>query len=78
MRLRERVAFVFARLYGTPELHCSKDGFTLLRPPRAAAEVSRGDWSHFDQVRVCVYIRAQRRRRLGRQICRPTVLGLQG
>jgi hypothetical protein len=50
--LREQVAFVFERLYGTSELHTSKDGFTFLRPPRSADEVSKGDWSHFDQVLV--------------------------
>jgi hypothetical protein len=35
---------------GTHKLHTSKDGFTLLRPPRSADEVDQGDWSHFDQV----------------------------
>ena len=49
VRLRERVAFVFERLFGTDRLHTSKDGFTLMRPPRTAAEVEGGDWSHFDQ-----------------------------
>ena len=49
VHLRERVAFVFERMYGTRRLHCSKDGFTLLRPPRSPDDIEAGDWTHFDQ-----------------------------
>jgi hypothetical protein len=49
VELRAEVAFVFERLYGTRRLHTSKDGFTLLRPPRTKEEIDEGDWSHFDQ-----------------------------
>merc|ERR1719217_569860 len=46
--LREVMAErVFEKLYGTPELHCSKDGFTLQRPTRQ--ELGRSPNDHFDQ-----------------------------
>lgn len=46
--LRERMAErVFERLYGTRELHCSKDGFTLQRP--TSGELGRTPNDHFDQ-----------------------------
>lgn len=38
---------VFERLYGTRELHCSKDGFTLQRPTRTVLRRTPND--HFDQ-----------------------------
>jgi len=46
--LREAMALrVFEPLYGTDELHCSKDGFTLQRPTHR--ELSRRPNDHFDQ-----------------------------
>lgn len=46
--LRELMAErVFEKLYGTRELHCSKDGFTLQRP--TARELGRAPNDHFDQ-----------------------------
>jgi len=46
--LREVMAErVFEKLYGTRELHCSKDGFTLQRPTQWELELSPND--HFDQ-----------------------------
>mmetsp|Transcript_95542 Transcript_95542/g.270485 ORF Transcript_95542/g.270485 Transcript_95542/m.270485 type:complete len:405 (-) Transcript_95542:200-1414(-) len=46
--LRERLGErVFERLYGTPALHCSKDGFTLQRP--TGRELRRTPNDHFDQ-----------------------------
>lgn len=48
--LRERMAErVFERLYGTKELHSSKDGFTLQRPTRQELRLSPND--HYDQGR---------------------------
>lgn len=38
---------VFEPLYGTRELHCSKDGFTFQRPTRA--DLRRTENDHFDQ-----------------------------
>jgi len=38
---------VFEKLYGTQELHCSKDGFTLQRPTNQELGASPND--HFDQ-----------------------------
>jgi MOSC domain-containing protein YiiM len=46
--LREKMAErVFEKLYGTRELHCSKDGFTLQRPTLREMNVSPND--HYDQ-----------------------------
>jgi hypothetical protein len=45
-KLAERV---FEPLYGTRELHTSKDGFTLMRPQRRPAARALG--GHFDQGR---------------------------
>uniref|UniRef100_A0A7S1FCU1 MOSC domain-containing protein n=1 Tax=Noctiluca scintillans TaxID=2966 RepID=A0A7S1FCU1_NOCSC len=46
--LREKLAErVFEKLYGTRELHCSKDGFTLQRPTLCEMNVSPND--HYDQ-----------------------------
>jgi hypothetical protein len=46
--LREMVAErVFEKLYGTQELHCSKDGFTLQRPTQEELGLTPND--HFDQ-----------------------------
>jgi len=46
--LREKLAErVFEKLYGTPELHCSKDGFTFQRPTKRP--LSRTPNDHFDQ-----------------------------
>merc|ERR1719230_2575195 len=46
--LRERMAErVFERLYGTKELHTSKDGFTLQRPTSEELHLSPND--HVDQ-----------------------------
>mmetsp|Transcript_33489 Transcript_33489/g.59036 ORF Transcript_33489/g.59036 Transcript_33489/m.59036 type:complete len:522 (-) Transcript_33489:245-1810(-) len=46
--LRELLAErVFEKLYGTRELHCSKDGFTLQRP--TSQELNRSPNDHFDQ-----------------------------
>ena len=38
---------VFEKLYGTDELHCSKDGFTLQRPTAREMGVSPAA-GHFD------------------------------
>jgi hypothetical protein len=38
---------VFEKLYGTQELHCSKDGFTLQRP--TDRELNKSPNDHFDQ-----------------------------
>jgi hypothetical protein len=46
--LREAMADrVFENLYGTKELHCSKDGFTLQRPTETELGLSPND--HYDQ-----------------------------
>jgi len=46
--LREVMAErVFEKLYGTEELHCSKDGFTLQRPTEEELDLTPND--HFDQ-----------------------------
>mmetsp|Transcript_58430 Transcript_58430/g.165923 ORF Transcript_58430/g.165923 Transcript_58430/m.165923 type:complete len:472 (-) Transcript_58430:410-1825(-) len=46
--LREKAADrVFQGLYGTRELHVSKDGFTFFRPTKAQVKTSPND--HFDQ-----------------------------
>jgi len=46
--LREMMAErVYEKLYGTRELHCSKDGFTLQRPTQR--ELGRSPNDHFDQ-----------------------------
>lgn len=46
--LRERMAErVFERLYGTRELHSSKDGFTFQRP--TSGDLGRSPNDHFDQ-----------------------------
>jgi hypothetical protein len=46
--LREKLAErVFEKLYGTSELHCSKDGFTLQRPTNE--HLRSGNSDHFDQ-----------------------------
>lgn len=47
--LREKIAErVFERVYGTRELHCSKDGFTFHRPTSRESSVRPGN-DHFDQ-----------------------------
>jgi len=38
---------VFEKIYGTTELHCSKDGFTLQRPTKR--ELGRSPNDHYDQ-----------------------------
>lgn len=46
--MREAMAErVFEKIYGTPNLHCSKDGFTLQRPSKE--ELARTPNDHYDQ-----------------------------
>ena len=50
--LREKMAErVFGQLYGTEQLHTSKDGFTLQRPAQAPLDRTPND--HFDQGCRC-------------------------
>ena len=61
--LRERMAErVYEPLYGTKQLHCSKDGFTCQRPV-PDAPLNRTPNDHFDQGSLfmglhCIQVRS--------------------